>query len=206
MMICDVAHQHDDTTQGTISLVTIDLDLYTTFMTSEDYPEEFYGTFNAMTDTINVHGGSAGYHPQLYTDHLAILCVERKLNMTNISKGELEKVKKDDKKPACEEYLLCLFILVAESGIFQGLKRAPDNQLLLDKDAYLTTMPQSLNIIDKFKAEVGTTPKGCADSGDESGVAFAHAQIWENRMLCHHCGVKGHGVNKCPNLTHNQRR
>ena len=35
-MICDVANQHDDTTQGNMALVTIDLDLYTMFMTSED--------------------------------------------------------------------------------------------------------------------------------------------------------------------------
>ena len=35
-MICDVAHQHYDTTQGIIDLVTSYLDLYTTFMTSDD--------------------------------------------------------------------------------------------------------------------------------------------------------------------------
>ena len=38
-MICDVDHQYDDTTQGTMALVTIDLDLYTMFMTSEDDTE-----------------------------------------------------------------------------------------------------------------------------------------------------------------------
>ena len=59
-----------------------------------------------------------------------------------------------------------LFILVADSGCFQGLKRALDNQFLLDKDAYPTTMPQALKLLEKFKAEVGTTPKGRADSSD----------------------------------------
>ena len=159
-----------------------------------------------MEDTINVHGGSSGYHPQIYEDHLTLLCVERDLDQTTISKDELEKVKKDAKKSACEEYLSCLSILVSESGRFQGIKRALDNQLLLDKDVYPTTMPQDLNIIENFKAEVGTTPKGCADSVDESGVAFAQAQSWAHIMVCHHCGVKGHGVNECPNLTHAQRK
>ena len=135
-MIRDGAHQHDDTTQGTMALVTSDLDLYTTFMTSEDDTEAFYGTFNNIADTINVHGGSAGYHPQLYTDHLAILCVERMMDTTTISKGESENVQKYSKKSACEEYLSCLFILVSNSGRFQGLKRALDNQFLLYKDAY----------------------------------------------------------------------
>ena len=64
-MIHDVAHQHADTTQVTMDLVTSNLAIYTRFMTSEDDTEEFYGTFNAMADTINVHGGSAVYHPQI---------------------------------------------------------------------------------------------------------------------------------------------
>ena len=91
-MVHDVYHQHGDTTQGTMALVTNNLALYTTFMTSEDDTEEFYGTFNAMSDTINVHGRSFGYHPQLYNDHLTLLCVERELYQMTISRDELEKV------------------------------------------------------------------------------------------------------------------
>ena len=100
-----------------------------------------------MEDTINVHGGSSGYHPQIYEDHLTLLCVERDLDQTTISKDELEKVKKDAKKSACEEYLSCLFILVSDSGRFQGLKIALDNQFLLDRYLYPTTIPQALRII-----------------------------------------------------------
>ena len=90
-MIRDVAHQYDDTTQGTMDLVKSNLALYTTFITSEDDTEEFYGTFNTMEDMINVHCGSAGYHPQLYADHITLLCVARELDQTTISKDELEK-------------------------------------------------------------------------------------------------------------------
>ena len=96
-MIRDVVHQNYDNTQGTMALLTSNLALYTTFMTSEDDIEEFYGTFNAMADTINVHGGRSGYHPHLYVDHLAILLVERILDLTTISKGKLERVQKDAK-------------------------------------------------------------------------------------------------------------
>ena len=59
-MIRYVAHQHDGSTQVTVALVTSDLALYTTFMTSENGTEEFYGMFNAMADMINVHGRSSG--------------------------------------------------------------------------------------------------------------------------------------------------
>ena len=78
---------------------------------------------------------------------------------------------------------MCLFILVANSGRFQGLKRALDNQLLLDKDAYPTTMHQALKLLEKFKSEFVTTPKGRAYSGDEYGVAFAQAQSWAQSMV-----------------------
>ena len=78
-MINDVVHQHDDTTQGNMALVKSYLSLYTTFMTSEDDTEAFYGTFNAMADTIDFHGGSDRYHPLIYADHITLLCVDREL-------------------------------------------------------------------------------------------------------------------------------
>ena len=53
--------------------------------------------------------------------------------------------------------LSCIFILVADGGRFQGLKRALDNQYLMDNDAYPTTMPQALKLLEKYKAEVGGT-------------------------------------------------
>ena len=193
-MIRVVDHQHDDTTQKTMALVTDELDFYTRFMNSEDDTEELYGTFNAMADTINFHGRSAVYHPQIYTLHLTLLCVQREPDTTTISKDELEKVQKDAKKSACEEYLSCLFILDANSGRLQGLKRALNNQFLLDKYSYPTTVPHALKLLDKFKAEVGTTPKGHAEPGVESGVFFAQAQSWAQMMVFHHNGVKRHGV------------
>ena len=112
-----------------------------------------------MADTINVRSGSARYHPQLYAYHITLLCLEQELDQTTIYKDELEHFKEDAKKSACEDYLSCLFILVSDYGLFQGLKRALDNQLLRYNDAYPTTMPQFLKLLEKFKSEVGTTPK-----------------------------------------------
>ena len=103
-------------------------------------------------------------------DYITLLCVERELDSTTISKDGLEKVQKDPKKSACEEYFSCLFILVPDSGSFQRLNIALDNQFLLYKYAYPTTMPQALKLLEKFKAEVGATPKGRTDSVDDSGV------------------------------------
>ena len=85
----------------------------------------------------------------------------------------------DAERMSCEEYLSCIFILVADGGRFQGLKRALDNQYLMDKDEYPTTMPQALKLLEKYKAEFGATEHN-ADSAGESGVAFAQDYAWQS--------------------------
>ena len=60
-------------------------------------------------------------------------------------------------------------------------------------------MPQSLKLLEKYKAEVGATEQN-ADSTGESGVAFAHADAWKLNTTCCSCGESGHGVNDCPKL------
>ena len=63
-LVRDVTHKHDETRQGTMALVESDLQLYTTFMKDKD-PESFLELFKAQINTINSHGGRAGYHPEL---------------------------------------------------------------------------------------------------------------------------------------------
>ena len=71
-MICDVVHVHDDTTQGTMAIVASDMTLYTTYMSKAETPAAFCCMFQANVDTINTHGGSAGRHPKLFDEHVAI--------------------------------------------------------------------------------------------------------------------------------------
>ena len=75
-------------------------------------------------------------------------------------------------------------------GRFQGIKRALDNQYLMDKDAYPTTLPQALKLLEKYKAEVSATEQN-ADSASEFGVAFAHADAWQSSITCYSCGERG---------------
>ena len=41
---------------------------------------------------------------------------------------EIKKVLTDVEQQSCDEYLACIFILVADGGRYQGLKHALDNQ------------------------------------------------------------------------------
>ena len=98
----------------------------------------------------------------------------------------------------------CIFILVADGGRFEGLKRALDNQYLMDKDSYPKTIPQSLKLLEKYKAEVCATEQN-ADSAGESRVAFAQDNAWQSNTTCYSYGERGHGVNDCPNMEDAQR-
>ena len=78
-MIRDVAHAHDDTTQGTMAIVPSDMILYTSYMSKSETPASFCCTFQANVGTINTHGGSAGRHPKLFDKHVARLMSKRDL-------------------------------------------------------------------------------------------------------------------------------
>ena len=67
-------------------------------------------------------------------------------------------------------------------------------------------MLQALKLLEKFKVDVDTTPKGRAESGDESGVSFTQLKSWAQSIVYHHCDVKGHRVKDCPKLTYAQRK
>ena len=139
-MICDVAHAHDDTTQGTMAIVASDTTLYTTFMSKAETPVAFCRTFQANVDTINTHGGCAGCHPKLLDEHVARLMSERGL--------EDDSDTYDLKKVIADAERTCLFILVADGGRYQGLKRVLDNQYLMDKDAYPCSLPQAMKLLE----------------------------------------------------------
>ena len=55
-------------------------------------------------------------------------------------------------------------------------------------------MPQSLKLLEKYKAEVGATEQN-ADSAGESGVSFAQADAWQSNTTCYSYGERGYGVN-----------
>ena len=94
-----------------------------------------------------MHGGCAGRHPELVTEYIDRIIIERGVD-ANGDTDDINRVLVDAERQSCEEYLACLFILVADGGRYQGLKRALDNQYLMDKDAYPCTMSQALKLLE----------------------------------------------------------
>ena len=110
---------------------------------------------------------------------------------------EIKIVLTDAERQSCDKYFACLFILVADGGRYQGLKRALDNQYLMDKDAYPCTRPQALKLLEQFKPE-STNEVIPSESGGDPGVAFM--QTGGYQPTCYNCHAKGHTVNECPKL------
>ena len=195
-MIRDVAHAHDDTTQGTMAIVASDMTLYTTFMSKAEMPVAFCRTFQANVDTIDTHGGCAGRHPKFLKEHVARLMSERGLD-DDSDTDKLKKVLSDAERSSCDKYLACLFILVADGGRYQGLKRALDNQYLMDKDAYPCSLPQAMKLLEQFKPEA-FNEAAAGEPASDAGVAFAQTDGYV--PTCFNCRAKGHTVNECPKL------
>eukprot|EP00957_Ditylum_brightwellii_P055802 4228277-Ditylum_brightwellii.AAC.1 len=198
---CDVAHAHNDMTFGTMAIVASNMTLYMTFMSKAETLVAFSCTFQANVDTINAHGGCAGCHPKLINEHVECLVSECGLD-NNSNTDNLKKVISDAERGACEEYLACLFILVADGGRYQGLKQALDNQFLMDKDAYPCTLPQAIKLFEQFKPEA-LTDAMMGETGGDTNVAFAQTEGYTPTYF--NCYAKGHTVTNCPQLNAAER-
>eukprot|EP00957_Ditylum_brightwellii_P199076 15175267-Ditylum_brightwellii.AAC.1 len=119
-------------------------------------------------------------------EHVEHLMSERYLD-DNSNTDDLKKVILDAERGACEEYLACMFILVADGGRYQGLKQALDNQFLKDKDAYSCTLPHAIKLLEQFKPEaLADTTTG--KPGGDTSVAFAQTEGYT--PTCFNCCAK----------------
>ena len=66
LMIRYLTHGIKETRQGTMALVQVHVDLFTTTQRPNESVEAYYKLFCARRDTVNAHGGEAGFHKELY--------------------------------------------------------------------------------------------------------------------------------------------
>ena len=69
-MIHNIAHNMKRRNQSLMSTVENDSELYPKYQELTQSSNKFYNVFNATINTINDYGGQAGYHPQVYKNHL----------------------------------------------------------------------------------------------------------------------------------------
>ena len=77
LMIRDLIHRVKETRQGTMALVQVHVDLFTTTQRPNESVEAYYKLFCARRDTVNAHGGEAGFHKELYAKAREKVMAER---------------------------------------------------------------------------------------------------------------------------------
>ena len=73
-----------ETKQGTMALVQVHVDLFTTTQRPNESVEAYYKIFCARRDTVNAHGGEAGYHRKLYEKYVRSLIPQNRRQLLEL--------------------------------------------------------------------------------------------------------------------------
>ena len=78
-MIRDIIHNKKERKESTMTIVESDVEIFTIQQDSGETLDEYCKVFKAQVDTIDVHGGNAGYHLVVYAIHLAALMEKKSI-------------------------------------------------------------------------------------------------------------------------------
>ena len=73
LMIRDITHNKKESKERVMTLVQSDVELFTTTQDPNQHLDEYYKVLKAQVNTIDAHGGNAGYHTVEYKLHLTAL-------------------------------------------------------------------------------------------------------------------------------------
>ena len=125
-MIRDIAHNVKQRKKSSMLIAENDSELYLKYQELTQITNEFYKVFNT---TINTHVGKAGYHLQVYINHL--VAIKDKYGITVESLAAIDaddrlalkkKMEYTAMASSCKGYLACLFLLMADDGRYKPLK------------------------------------------------------------------------------------
>ena len=129
-----------DRKRSIMATMEADADLYLSMQRSDQNTDEFYKTFTAQVYTINANGGRAGFHNSVYNKHMLALwdrdlvTADSLAAMSPAEKKALEnRLQKEAMESSCEEYLTCLFLLLADKESFKPVATELSNRYLLGK-------------------------------------------------------------------------
>ena len=117
LMIWDLTHEMKDTKQGTRALIQVYVDLFTTTQRRNESVEAYYKLFCARRDTVNAHGGKAGFPKELYAKGRMKIMTENNCNETFMENttsntnvlAKATTIKKQVRKACCDQFLAALF-------------------------------------------------------------------------------------------------
>ena len=128
-MIRDITHNKKERKESVMTIVESDVELFTTVQAPDQDLNDYYKVFKAQVDTIDTHGGNAGYHLVIYELHLAAL-----LKTKEKSRDKYQAMGADDwaviqvevAKSSKQAYLACLFLLMTNNDLYSAVKATLD--------------------------------------------------------------------------------
>ena len=123
--------------QGTMVLVSSHSDLYTTVQEKCESLEDYYKAFIARKNTVNTHGAEAGRHKELYRSAREKIMTEMKVDeiyMSNVNnRAVANKIDLEASTKSREQFLACLFILMADKVEYKQVKDLFNNKFIMGK-------------------------------------------------------------------------
>ena len=135
-MIRDITHNKKERKESVMTIVESDVELYTIGQDPGESLDEYYKVFLAQVETIDAHGGNAGYHPVVFALHLTTTL--QKKETTREAYDAMDEdgradIQSKTMKMAKETYLSCFFILMADKERYGGVETALRDNFLLGK-------------------------------------------------------------------------
>ena len=146
-------------------------------------------------ETINANGGSAGFNNGLYNKHMMALwdrdlvTADSLAAMSPAEKLALENcLQKEVMESSCEEYLACLFLLLAYEERFNPVITKLNNNYLLRKQEYLANVMAAKQLMTDFDyLNVGkpTSSGKQQEQVQPTDVAFVEKGEWDGGTICY---------------------
>ena len=123
-------------------LVQVHVDLFTTTQRPNKSIEAYYKLFYARRDTVNAHGGEAGFHKELYAKAREKVMAKSNRDKTFITNAAgdanvqtaVTAIEKQARKFFCDQFLATLLLKMADDGRYEILKTKLNNDFLFGAD------------------------------------------------------------------------
>ena len=100
---------------------------------------------------------------------------------------------------SCDEFLACIFIMMADDSRYKPLKTQLENDFLLGKLHYPQTVVAAKSLLSDYKMDTKLSAY-IKRKDDDASVAFAKQPSYEDykkNVQCHGCGGKGNFLKEC---------
>ena len=167
----------------------------------------------ARKDAVNAHGGEAGRHKQLYRLAHQKIMDELGINEEYMEDpnnlAAMDEIEEEASAKSREQFLACLFILMADKVKYKPIKDLLNNDFIMGKRSYPETVIEAKRLLAEFTLPDQPSRKPTAVVDDGSGLVFGETngkKEYVKKSTCNACGKKGHLVYGCTSTSESKNK